>query len=595
MTKKTLSIFLVLTLIVSLIFGGCSPPAEQTTTAPTTTTAVTTAPEPTAMFTPGTYAVTVDGHNGPFEIDVVFSQDKITDIIIGENDESPAIGDVAMEAMRSEILERQSLNVDTIAGATMTGVYFRVAVTEAVKEAGGDPSKMQAKADKQLTTPEDTTVEVVIIGSGIAGLSTAMEASKLGLEVMVIEQLGILGGSSARAGYLMGTGTKLQAEQGITYSMDDLKARFLRAVDVTNTEAYAHAVRFVENMGVNIDWMYDLGTKFGPVNLGFQHYGPEGERLGSFLIKALENNLKTKNIDYRLNTRGDELLTDPSGAVIGVRVEAPNGEYYNIYANAVVVATGGFFANKDMTAQYFPGYENFPYDCTMGADGSGMLMAEEIGAELKNMTSGNHHAIVGFYKGVPRSLTLLAGNGGIAVNSKGERFFNESGDYTLFTKAVIDQNDDIYAIMDQTIADLPVIQNDKGLAALTLMYTVADTLEELAAKMGMDPEGLLASVEAVRESIAAGTPDAFEKPVANMRTDFTNPPYYGVKTQIENHTNFGGIATDYESRALRSDGTVIKGLYAVGECAAMKPGTAGMLSVGVFEGRIAANAIANEK
>lgn len=226
--------------------------------------------------------------------------------------------------------------------------------------------------------------------------------------------------------------------------------------------------------------MYDLGTPFGPVNLGIQHYGLEGERLGSFLIKTLQRNMDDKGIEYRLNTRGDELLTDEAGNVIGVKVEAPNGEFYNIYADAVVVATGGFFANKEMTA-------------------------------------------------------------------------------------------------------------------LTLMYTVADTLEELAEEMNIDYEGLMKSVEAVQESIAADTPDEFGKAHANMRTDFTNPPYYGVKTQIENHTNYGGIATNYDSKALQSDGTPIDGLYAVGECAAMKAGTSGMLSVGVFEGRIAANAIANER
>lgn len=528
-------------------------------------------------FNAGTYTAIVPGHNSDFEIYVTFSADKLEAIEIGEHFENHSVGDRAMLDIAEVMIANQTLNVDALAGATVTSKGFVYAVTDAVRQAGGDPKAMQTPVEKDTTTPADMTVDVVVVGAGGAGLGATVEAWEQGLNVVLVEQLGILGGASGRAGYIMAAGTEVLAEQGIDFSVEDL----LNAYKITNELTVA----FENQTSQDVNWLKGIGVPFGPVNLNNQHYGPNGARVGGYFTEAMRAYMDANNIDYRLNTRAEKLLTDENGKVCGVVVTAPNGENYTIAADAVILATGGFFANTEMTEEYIPGFGSNPFDCGIGADGSGMKMAEAVGAELVGMDYANFHAIAGFFRGASRSLTLVAGNGGIAVNSKGERFFNEAGDYTQFTMAAM-QQDAVYAIMDQQIADLDVIKNDVGCAATWGMYTVCDTLDEVAVAMNIDAEGLKKTIADYQASITAGG-DEFGKAVANMRTDFTHAPYYVVPTLVENHTTYGGIKTADNTQALTAEGEVVKGLYAAGECTQKKSYMLGNFGAAIYEGRTA--------
>ena len=527
-------------------------------------------------YTPGTYTAIVAGHNSDFEIYVTFTENAIESIEIGPNEENHSVGDRAMWDIRDTILKNQSLNVDAVAGATVTSRGFLAAVSDAVVQAGANPSALQApiQADDN-PTPQDENVDVVVVGGGGAGLAATIEAYQQGLDVILIEQLGILGGASGRAGYIIAGGTKVQEAQNIDFSVEDL-LDYYQATD-------EKTVAFEKQTSLDVDWLVDMGVEFGPINLDIQLYGPDGARLGGFLTEGMRNYMDENGVDYRLNTRGDQLITNDEGRVIGVVAQAPNGQFYNIYADAVVLATGGYFANAQMTEEYFPGFGENPFDCGIGADGSGMLMAQDVGAELVNMDYANFHAIAGYYRGASRSLTLIAGNGGIAVNEKGERFYNEAGDYTMFTEAAAQQNR-VIAIFDQTIADLDVIQGDVGCAATWGMYTLCDTLEEVADTFQIDYDGLVATVEEYAQAVSTGQ-DPLGKGVNYMRTDLSNPPYYVVETLIENHTTYGGINTLDNTQVLDSDGQVIDGLYAAGECSNKKTYMIGNLGAALFEGR----------
>ncbi|MDO4548000.1 MAG: FMN-binding protein, partial [Clostridia bacterium] len=114
MKKRILTLCLALVMLVGMTASVQAQPAEAT------------------AFTPGTYRAEAMGHNATIVLDVTFSQDAITGIEVVQHNESKTIGDLAMEEMSAEILERQSLNVDTIAGATITGIIFRNIVTDAV-------------------------------------------------------------------------------------------------------------------------------------------------------------------------------------------------------------------------------------------------------------------------------------------------------------------------------------------------------------------------------------------------------------------------------------------------------------------------------
>lgn len=541
----------------------------------------------TNTYTPGTYTIETTGHNGKMVVDVTFDEESIKDIVVGENEETGFMGDQAFEHMISNIVTRQSLDVDALSGATVSGLAVRNAVTEAVEEAGGSKDALQIPAEEDDTKYEDATTEVVVIGSGAAGMAATMQAEELGLDVILVEQLGLIGGSSVRAGYMVGGDTIVQEEQGIDFTTEDWVDHIVKpreGVDIGLWDEEA-ALQAAKNDGENIDWLYNLGVEFGPVNLEWQHYGPEGSRLGPFVMEAMQKNLDEKDMDYRLNTRATEFIMEDE-AVVGVTVEAPNGENYDIYADAVIVATGGYNASQDMVEKYDPEHAGFPTDVSIGSDGSGMNMVEDIGGVLVYMDQSNYHGLAAMWNGASRSLTLPAGNGALAVNAEGDRYADESGSYELLTQGTMAQeNNTAYCIMDQELMDLDVIQHDTGLSNVKEMWVKADTLEELAKELGIDYAGLKETVDNYTSYVENEEDLEFGKNPQFMRSDFTNPPFYGVEASVETHTNHGGILTDRESHVLDENEAIIPGLFAAGETSASKTTGAFTYRTSIDQGR----------
>jgi len=123
-----------------------------------------------AEFNPGTYSVEMLAHNGNIKLDVTFSADKIEKIELVEHEESKQLGDVAIQMIAEAIIEQQSLNVDTIAGATISSAVAKAAITQAVKDAGGDPAAMQVKKAADTAVLPDENVDIVVVGAGAAGM-----------------------------------------------------------------------------------------------------------------------------------------------------------------------------------------------------------------------------------------------------------------------------------------------------------------------------------------------------------------------------------------------------------------------------------------
>lgn len=145
----------------------------------------------------------------------------------------------------------------------------------------------------------------------------------------------------------------------------------------------------------------------------------------------------------------------------------------------------------------------------------------------------------------------------------------------------------VFCIMNESLFQVPRIQNDHGLSSIKEMYTIADTPEELAAALGIDPEGLRATLEQYGEYVRSGVDEEFGKAASALTSDFSEGPYYGVKAVTENHTVYGGIKTDNSARVLRADGSIIPGLYAAGEVALFKTAGRSPLPESIDMGRVA--------
>src|SRR5699024_8566592 len=146
-----------------------------------------------ALFKAGTYTTEAEGYGVVQEVDTKFTE--IENIEVLDNSETAGIGSTAIEKLPAEIVESQSLGVDTISGATITSEAILDAVSKAVEEAGGDVESLKntsnSDTDKEAVKME---TDVVVIGGGGAGLAAAVSAADNGAEVILVEKTAALGG-----------------------------------------------------------------------------------------------------------------------------------------------------------------------------------------------------------------------------------------------------------------------------------------------------------------------------------------------------------------------------------------------------------------
>jgi fumarate reductase flavoprotein subunit len=540
-------------------------------------------PADEVSFNPDTYRAEAMGHNAPILVDTTFSDARIEDIVVVKQTESHCVGDWAMDAIREEILERQSLAVDTVAGATISSMMFLSTVTDAVEQAGANPADIMIEEPLDSDPLPNETVDVVIVGGGGPGLVAAVKAHERGLNVLLVEQLGILGGCASRSGGLMAGGTKLQREYGQTEPTTDDMYEAMSAPLSSTSDPGLYDDEYVKGFSVRaaeiIDWLYDMGVEFGeplPLTLGAAHsmlHMADGmSRIMWNAVEKLRGYLDDNGVPYRLNTRAIELIQE-GDTVTGVLVEAPNGTTYEISAKAVILGTGGYLANREMIAKYAPSLVDNLYDVTVGADGSGIDLAEKAGGVPTLMNKVATHAFAASFNGASRSMQMMLSTGAIAVNSDGRRYCNESGYYVDSSAATMreaEQGRQTFCIIDAAMTESEPFKNDRGLSNIIEMYTKGDTIEELAKALGINAENLKDEIKKYGGYVRNGEDPDFGRFDEGLTHDFAEGPYYGVKGKAENHTVYGGIKTNNSARVLQANGSEVKGLYAIGELALFK-------------------------
>ena len=538
-----------------------------------------------AAMKPGTYAQTVTGHNAPITIQVTIGEAGTIDTIdVMDQKESRELGTYAMEATAQDIIARQSLDNDAISGATVSGKALTHAVRLAVEAAGGDANALMIPAEMP-PAQEDTTCDMIVIGAGASGLGATLKASELGVHVILVEQLGFLGGSSIRTGYLSAGGTKLHAENGIEFSQDD----YVATVQKSNSSYPHYDADFSELMARTateiVDWAQELGAEFGPISAG-NFRGPNSARMGSYFYTAVKAKLGELQTDVRLYTRATQILME-DGVAKGVLVEDQYGREYTIHSDNILIATGGYIANNDFVKEYAPKFDGYPFDVSIGADGSGMSMAVAVGGTLANMDLVSLHGFSTPYNGTSRSMQSAMTAGAVVVNNSGKRFINEKDTYTLCANAVLDQDGGYaYAVMDKTVFDSKNRVSDVGLSGIDEMYTVCADADALADVIGCDVSALKDTFDTYHGYIKAGEDGAFGKNADWLVGDYTEGPYSVVRVTPELHGISGGIVIDLTNmHVLDAAGIDIPGLYAAGECTNATTGHTQCISMGVLVAR----------
>ena len=561
----------------------------------------------------GSFTGTAKGM-GEVSVTLTLTDNVITDCTAKGDEETSGIGSVVIEQFPGEVVEGNTINLDSISGATITSNAFVEAAKAALTEAGLNPDDYMAKADK---TANGETVsydaDVVVIGAGGAGMTAAMTAADAGQKVVILESQAMVGGNSARAtGGMNAAKTVYQDENefdqaaGVEKTLATAAEKYADNETITalaktvseqwaayqaNPTGYFDSVELMEldtmvgGKGINdpelvktlcegtadaIDWLDENGitlhnvSSFGGASVKRIHrpVNAEGKTVsvGSYMIPLLQENCEKAGVKMMLDTTATEILTDANGAAVGVKATGASGETVTVNAKAVVLASGGFGANLDMVVKYKPELKGFMTTNAPGIQGQGIEMAQAIGAATVDMDQIQIHPTV--EANTAALITEgLRGDGAILINEEGQRFIDEVGTRDVVSAAEIAQTGSYsWLVVDQAMVDASsVIQGyiKKG-------YTVTGaTYEELGKAMGVDAAAFAETMEKWNGYVEAKNDPDFG------RTSFANPlntaPYYAVKVTAGVHHTMGGLKINANTEVLNEKGEVIPGLFAAGE------------------------------
>ncbi|MCG0571637.1 flavocytochrome c [Lactiplantibacillus plantarum] len=408
--------------------------------------------------------------------------------------------------------------------------------------------------------------DVVIIGSGGAGLTAAIQAHELGLNRVILEKMPKIGGNTTRASSGMNAAeTNVQLHHHIVDSFGDFYGETLKGGGGMNNQALLKF--FTEHSALAIDWLADHGIKLddltitGGMSVMRTHRPSSMAPIGGFLVTELLKQVAADQLPLFTDVKVDELLVE-AGKISGVKATTPDGAV-TITAGAVLLATGGFGANKTLLGQYRDDLKNYQTTNQPGATGDGILLAQAIGAKLVDMDQVQVHPTV--QQDTDHAYLIgeaVRGEGAILVDNQGARFVNEL-DTRKNVTAAIDQlgGTGAYLIFDRGIRDR--VKAVEFYDHIGLVKTGTD-LETLATATGLDAATLKQTVADWNQAVANHNDAAFNR-TTGMDRDIAAGPFYSIHIAPAVHYTMGGIAINPATQVLNQDERPIAGLFAAGE------------------------------
>lgn len=516
-----------------------------------------------AALKDGVYQTQALGNNGQVVFKTTIQNNRITAIDVVKSSETPLLGEGAIEKLSKTIVAQQTLDLDAVSGASNSSRAVLESVKAALAKAEGSVADLKKTSMKKdpVAKLTDAQTDVLVVGAGGSGMAAALEATNQGAKVILIEKQPNVGGTTLfSTTSFTGGGSRLQLKGDKPFTADDFHKKLL--VEFNNEDS-PNLRQLADRSGPTVDWLLDMGVDLGKVINNSQHVSVEGKALGTMLVPVLKNEVDRLKIDTRTQTKAVDLIIGKDGTVTGAVVETPQGKYA-IHAKSVILATGGFASNPELVAKYTPQWAGYPSTASRGSTGDGLIMAQRAGAALSHMdVAGPQTVAYDTGKGAV-SLTNVRYNGAIIVNREGKRFVNELGNKNTIGMATKAQTEGIgFLIFDQKCLDRGALlkkYKEQG------FFVEAKTPEELAKKLGVNPAGLKATLKDWKVVFDTKKDTQFGRK-DSIFSAIDTAPFYGQKTSPANQVTFGGVTRDTQARAIRPDGTPIKGLYVSGETA----------------------------
>ena len=455
----------------------------------------------------GTFEGKAYGNNGWLTVEVNIKDNKITDIKTPGQRETKYLGDTAIREIGKDVLQYQTLNVDNIAGATVTSTALKTAIAQAIEKAGGDIAAFQKPVPEKIKKVAGITkgsADLIIVGAGGAGLSAAVTAKDLGVKnVLVLEKMPVIGGNTLRCASAFNaadpdrqkalpmTETLKEAvvkainEKPVSEEhaklMADIKAKYeaylksgsktlfdcpeWHALQTYNGGDKVGQIPLIRQYSNNVlDTLHWMQSKGSPVmDRVSQGAGALWQRThqldapaGLGLIDPLYQAAVKQGVNFKLGMRVQDLILNDKGRVIGVTATDKVGNKYEFTSkDGVILATGGYSQNKEMRQKSAPHLTSEMVSTNQpGATGDGIIIATRHGADTTGMNYVQVYPLAtpgtGALQGRARKMSGL--DDVIDVNKNGERFVKEDARRDEFVAAIKKQPGGVvYDINDSSI------------------------------------------------------------------------------------------------------------------------------------------------
>lgn len=533
-------------------------------------------------MTKQTIKAQADGRNGQIDFEIDLENNKISDVKVTKNSETPAIFNQAFGKLKKNIIDNQSFDVDAVSGASL----MTQAMLDSGKKALAENNiALDGKKPEVVHEERQLNVDVAVIGSGMAGLMAASRALSMGKKVVVLEKNGYLGGATILNGSnVVGTGSKVSAELFGETAKKDSPNRLVQ--DITRECRGTNYPMLSKLLANNIGKAVDFITEFA--NLTYQKAETQTVEHSVYrqiempsessyeLVTKVAEAFEKKGGQIILDARVEKLNKDKAGKLVSLTAEGKH-QTINVNFKSLVLATGGWGA-RDYQAHK----TDIPYYGPMTSTGDYFDFAKNMNLVTRNLD---------WYKVYPHGLEVEPGiaklttystkeatdMGAIFVNTDGKRIVNESAPYTHFRDAIAEQKGKVaYIVMDQRTWDRfyelmlkygftkEEVQSFFDLVGEKSPVLVKGDLKTVAEKAGIDYQTLKETVDNYTEDVKADYDPEFGRDKKFMH-EFEGDTYYVIEQKLLFCTTLGGYETTDQMQLLDNDMNPVSNFYAAGE------------------------------
>lgn len=455
--------------------------------------------------------------------------------------------------------------------------------------------------------------DVIIVGSGIAGLRAGIECRSHGLSTLILEKMNKSGGNTWLSdGGIAAPETDLQKARGIEDSIEAMKADMLNAGKGLNDEALVDTI--TKHAKEGYEWTKSIGVPYmDRVDIFGGHsvprcYTPQALSGRTMIKKAEETFLEMGGV-LKTKTYVSDLLSDETMSITGVKAYHPYAfnkalpEKETLYKakKGVILTSGGFGADTTFREKQ-DALLDASIDTTNIASATAEVLKSAIkhGADTKDLdrislapwTSPDEK---GFGDG-PKFADYIALQRGILVDpDTSKRFTNELADRKTISNAILKVGHPVIALADTRAVKEANMNLEKALKKGVVK--TFEGLKSLSENYGLDAPSLEKTVTRFNDFVWHNEDKDYAKPLDDA-TPIETPPYYAMRVWPKVHYTMGGLSIDASARVLKKDGTPIPGLYAAGEVTGGVHGASRLGSLGLTDclvmGQIAAQSIISQ-